>query len=78
MGNGERVGVSVGADAKANTWDCAVRGRGALQVGNLRLAQHLCELGSPLRANVVVGETVKDGKGGKSERAVVTMGIDRN
>ena len=33
---------------------------GSLQVDDLRLAQHLCELDSPLRADVVAEETAKD------------------
>ena len=34
IGNGERVGVSMGVDTKVNTW-----GSGALQGGNLRLLE---------------------------------------
>ena len=37
MGNGERVGVSMGADTKAN-----IQGGGALEMGNLRLLEDGC------------------------------------
>ena len=61
----------MGADTKANTWP--VRGRSALEVGDLRLTQHLCELGRP-PTDVVVEKTAKDGQGGYSERANVSRG----
>ena len=35
---------------------------------DLRLAQHLRELGSPLRTDVVAAETTNDGRGADSER----------
>ena len=51
--------MSRGAGRKANT-GLGLRLRGALQADDLRLAQHLCELDSPLRADVVAEETAKD------------------
>ena len=49
------VGVSMGADTKANT-----RGRGALEVGDLRLLEDGGEHGGALGSNVVAGEAARD------------------
>ena len=49
-----------GAQAEKRTLGWVFRLRGALQADDLRLAQHLCELDSPLRADVVAEETAKD------------------
>ena len=62
-GNGERGGVSMGADRKANTL-----GWGALQIGDLRLLENSSERGDALGPDVVPGETAR-GLGGGSERA---------
>ena len=48
------VGVSMGADTKANT-----RGRGALEVGDLRLLEDSGERGGALGLDVIVHETVR-------------------
>ena len=48
--------VSTGTDTKANT-----RGRGALELGDLRLLEDGSERGGALDSNVIVPETARDG-----------------
>ena len=55
MGNGERVGVSMGVDRKANTL-----GRGALEVGDHRLLEDGSERSGGLVSNEVVSETASE------------------
>ena len=52
------VGVSMGADTKANT-----RGRGALEVGDLRLLEDSGERRGALGQDVVGRETARGGWG---------------
>ena len=57
-GNGERVGISMGADTKANTlW-----GNGAPEVGDLCLLEDGSERGGALVSDVVASETVGEGR----------------
>ena len=58
MGNGERVGVSMGADMKANAW----RGSGALEVGDLRLVEDGGECNGTLVSDAVACETASEEK----------------
>ena len=51
-GNGERVGVSMGADTKAN-----MCGSGAPEVGDLRLLEDGSERGGAFGSDVVVADT---------------------
>ena len=60
-GNGERIGVSMGADKKAN----ASRGSGTLEVGDLRLVEDGSERGGTLGSDFVVFETACEGQDGK-------------
>ena len=53
-GNGERVGVSMGADTKANT------GRGALEVEDHRLLEDGSERGGALSFDAIALETARD------------------
>ena len=68
MGNGERVGVSMGVDGKTNT-----RGGGAPQRGHGALLEPLAQLGDALRsvgafasgveaAELIVGQAAKLGR----------------
>ena len=59
-GNGERVGASMGGDTKANT-----RGRGALEVGDLRLLEDGSERSGALVSDVVASETESEGQDDK-------------
>ena len=52
--------LSAGADKKANTWG-PVRGRGALELGDLRLLEDGGERGGALVSDVVVAETANAG-----------------
>ena len=70
-GNGERVGVSMGADTKANT-----RGGGALELGDSRLFEDGSERGGALVSDVVFIEAAKHGGGWGSGRRGVSMGAD--
>ena len=69
-GNGERVGVSTGADKKANT-----RGGGALELGDSRLFEDGSERGGALGPDAVVIEAAKHGGGWGGERRGVSMGL---
>ena len=53
-GNGERVGVSTGADTKANGW-----GGGTLECGDLCLVEDGSNRSGTLLSDVVAGETAK-------------------
>ena len=67
--------MSTGVD-RENTLEGS-RLRGVLKVGDLCLAQHLRELGSPLRADVVAVETADEEKSGGGERvASMSTGAD--
>ena len=72
MGNGERVGVSMGADTRANT----ASGGGAPQVGDLRLLEDGGERGGALVSDMVVVETAGEERSEYGERVGVSMGID--
>ena len=50
----------MGADTEANT-----RGGGALEMGDLRLLEDVCERGGALVSDLVVSETVSEGQDGK-------------
>jgi hypothetical protein len=60
LGNGERVGVSMGADTRANT----ASGGGAPQVGDLRLLEDGGERGGALVSDPVVPQTVSEEQSG--------------
>ena len=60
------VGVSMGADTKANT-----RGRGALEVGDLRLLEDGSERSDALVSNPVVSETASERQGGDGKSRCV-------
>ena len=70
MGNGERVGVSMGADTKANTW-------GALQAGNLRLLEVGGERRGALDSDIILPKTASEGRSGNGGRASVSTGADK-
>ena len=55
MGNGERVGVPMGADTQESP-----RGRGALEISDLRLLEDSSERGGALVPNLVANETARD------------------
>ena len=57
-GDGERVGVSMGADKKAN----ASRGSGALEVGDLRLVEDGSERSDALVFHAVGSKTANKGQ----------------
>ena len=72
-GNGEKVGVSMGADTKANT-----RGGGALEIRDLCLLEDCSERGGTLVSNAVVPDTARDGWGHRERAHVrVSAGVDR-
>ena len=56
------VGVSMGADTKANT-----RGRGALELGDLRLLEDGSERSGAIVSKAVVLETASEGQNGNGE-----------
>ena len=58
MGNGERVGVSTGADTKRT-----LGAGGALEVGDHRLLEDGSEHGGALGPEVIAHETARDGWG---------------
>ena len=70
-GNGERVGVSTGADTTANT-----RGGGAHQLGDLCLLEDGGERGDALGSDAVVQETVNERRDEDGERAAMSRGAD--
>ena len=75
-GNDRRASVSTGVD-RENTLEGS-RLRGVLKVGDLCLAQHLRELGSPLRADAVAVETADEERSGDGERvASMSTGADK-
>ena len=57
MGNGERVGVSMGADTKANT----LGRRLSLQIGDLRLVEDVSQCSGALVPDAVDSETASEG-----------------
>ena len=57
MGNGERVGVSMGAVTQKQT----LRGGGALEVGDLRLIEDGSKRSGALGSDGVDSETVSEG-----------------
>jgi len=71
-GDGERSGVSRGADAKANTQGC-----NALEPGDLRLLEDGSERRGALVSDVVEFETASKGWDGNGERVGVSMGVDK-
>ena len=70
-GDGERVGVSTGADTKANT-----RRGGALELGDSRLFEDGSERGGALIFDVVLLETVNERRDEDGETAGVSRGAD--
>ena len=64
LGNSERVGVSMGADRKANTRQ-RIQGRGALELLDLCLFEDGSEHRGALSSNTVVSETASEGQDGK-------------
>jgi hypothetical protein len=52
-------------------------GGGALQVGDLCLAEDGGECSGALGSNVVAVKTAREGQGGNDERVGVSMGADR-
>ena len=62
--------LSAGADTKANAWGL-VRGRGALELGDLRLLEDGGERGGALVSNLVVVETVNKRRDEDGERSGV-------
>ena len=63
-GNGERVGVSMGADTKANTQELVREAGGLLERLQCRVAlETLCNRGSSFRTELVVLETAGGGVG---------------
>ena len=63
MGNGERVGVAMGADTKANA-----RAAGALEVGDLRILEGGGEREGALVSDLILSETVSEGWRGGAVR----------
>ena len=73
-GDGERVGVSMGADSarKRTLW-----GSSALEMGDHRLLEDGSERGGALVSDVVVEETVSEGWDRDGERVSMSRGSDR-
>ena len=67
--------MSAGADTKANTQE-SVRGRGALELGDLRLLEDGGELRGALGSDVVLPETVNERRGEDGETEGVSRGAD--
>ena len=65
----------MGVDTQVNTWE-PVRGRGALEVRDLRLFEDGSERRGALASDVVVVETAGEGRSGNGERAAVSTGAD--
>ena len=63
---GERAGVSRGADTKANTRG-SVRGCGVLELLDLRLFEDGSELGRALNSEVIASETASKGWSGNGQ-----------
>ena len=73
MGGGsERAGACQWALTEKRT----LSGGGALEVGDHRLFQDGSKHGGALVSNVVVCDTVRDGRGRGGERTGVSMGAD--
>ncbi len=73
-GNGERVGVSMGADTKANTQELVREAGGLLERLQCRVAlETLCNRGSSFRTKLVVLEAAG---GGLGDGRAVSMGAD--
>ena len=67
--------MSAGADTKANTQE-SVRGRGALELGDLRLLEDGGELRGAFGSDVVLLETVNERRGEDGETEGVSRGAD--
>ena len=62
--------LSRGADTKANAWGL-VRGRGALELGDLRLFKDGGELGRALNSDAAASETARARDGEQREWSVI-------
>ena len=71
-GDGERVGVSMGAD-RSKGFDAG----GALEVSDVRLVEDGGERSGALGSDVVASETASEGWGGDGERVDVSRGADK-
>ena len=67
--------MSAGADTKANTRE-SVRGRGVLELLDLRLFEDGGELGGALGSDLVRAETAKEGRSEDGQKSGVSRGAD--